>query len=43
MVYHVRFPSPEVLGEALDHGMTKGILEQFDRLAALLANGVPGA
>jgi uncharacterized protein YndB with AHSA1/START domain len=37
MVYHGRFPSEEVLGFALSTGMTKGILEQFDRLAGLLA------
>lgn len=37
MVYRGRFPSEEVLGFALSQGMTRGILEQFDRLADLLA------
>jgi uncharacterized protein YndB with AHSA1/START domain len=37
MIYHARFPSAEVLGFALDQGMTKGVLEQFDRLADLLS------
>jgi len=37
VVYHTRFPSPEVLSYALAQGMTKGALEQFDRLAGLLA------
>jgi uncharacterized protein YndB with AHSA1/START domain len=37
MVYHGRFPSEEVLGFALSQGMTRGILEQFDRLSDLLA------
>lgn len=36
MVYHVRFPSDEVLVFALSEGMTKGVLEQFHRLADLL-------
>jgi uncharacterized protein YndB with AHSA1/START domain len=36
MTYHARFPSEEVLGFALDQGMTSGILQQFDRLAELL-------
>lgn len=36
MIYHGRFPSEEVLAFALEQGMTKGILEQFDRLADLL-------
>jgi uncharacterized protein YndB with AHSA1/START domain len=36
MIYHGRFPSPEVLEFALAQGMTRGILEQFDRLADLL-------
>jgi uncharacterized protein YndB with AHSA1/START domain len=36
MVYRGRFPSEEVLDFALSQGMTKGILEQFDRLADLL-------
>jgi uncharacterized protein YndB with AHSA1/START domain len=36
MIYRGRFPSEEVLGFALAQGMTKGILEQFDRLADLL-------
>ena len=36
MVYHARFPSEEVLSFALAQGMTKGVLEQFDRLAGLL-------
>ena len=36
VVYHTRFPSEEVLAYALDQGMTKGALEQFDRLAGLL-------
>lgn len=31
------FPSPDVLDFAISTGMTKGILEQFDRMAALLA------
>ncbi|RIQ18815.1 SRPBCC domain-containing protein [Jiangella rhizosphaerae] len=33
------FPAPEVLDLAVDSGMTKGILEQFERLAALLVQG----
>ncbi|MDL4770596.1 MULTISPECIES: SRPBCC domain-containing protein [Thermomonosporaceae] len=37
MVYQGRFPSEDVLEFALAQGMTKGVLEQFDRLAALLA------
>lgn len=36
MVYLGRFPAEEVLEFALAQGMTKGILEQFDRLADLL-------
>ena len=36
MIYHARFPSEEVLNFALAQGMTKGVLEQFDRLADLL-------
>jgi uncharacterized protein YndB with AHSA1/START domain len=36
MVYHARFPSQEVLGFAIEQGMTSGVLEQFDRLATLL-------
>jgi uncharacterized protein YndB with AHSA1/START domain len=36
MIYHARFPSEGVLGFALTQGMTKGILEQFDRMAGLL-------
>ncbi|MFC6879070.1 MULTISPECIES: SRPBCC family protein [Actinomadura] len=36
MTYHARFPSEDVLDFALDQGMTKGVLEQFDRLADLL-------
>jgi uncharacterized protein YndB with AHSA1/START domain len=36
MVYHARFPSEDVLGFALGQGMTRGILERFDRLAELL-------
>jgi uncharacterized protein YndB with AHSA1/START domain len=42
MVYHARFPSEDVLGFALDQGMTRGILEQFDRFAALLTQGQNG-
>jgi uncharacterized protein YndB with AHSA1/START domain len=38
MTYHGRFPSEEVLEFALSQGMTKGILEQFDRLADLLTH-----
>ena len=37
MIYHARFPSEDVLNFALAQGMTKGVLEQFDRLAGLLA------
>ncbi|OLT29568.1 hypothetical protein BJF79_10600 [Actinomadura sp. CNU-125] len=36
MTYHARFPSEEVIAFALEQGMTKGVLEQFDRLADLL-------
>lgn len=34
--HHARFPSAEVLDFALSTGMTKGILEMYDRLADLL-------
>ncbi len=34
--YYTRFPSEEVLNGALATGMSKGALEQFDRLADLL-------
>jgi len=37
MIWHVRFPSEDVLNFSLAQGMTKGVLEQFDRLADLLA------
>jgi uncharacterized protein YndB with AHSA1/START domain len=35
--WHARFPSEEVLDFAVSTGMSKGVLEQFDRLAQLLA------
>lgn len=38
MVYQARFPSAMVLTFALNQGMTKGVLEQFDRLAELLVS-----
>jgi len=38
MVYHIRFPSEEALNSALSQGMSKGLLEQFDRLAQLLTS-----
>jgi uncharacterized protein YndB with AHSA1/START domain len=40
VVYHTRFPSQEVLDSALAQGMSKGALEQFDRLADLLTETV---
>ncbi|MFC5751388.1 SRPBCC domain-containing protein [Actinomadura rugatobispora] len=36
MRYQARFPSEEVLDYAVSVGMTKGVLEQFDRLQELL-------
>lgn len=36
MHYTARFPSEAVLSAALDAGMTKGVLEQYDRLTDLL-------
>lgn len=38
MIWHGRFPSEEVLGFAISQGMAKGVLEQLDRLADLLAS-----
>ncbi|HZN71017.1 MAG TPA: SRPBCC domain-containing protein [Micromonosporaceae bacterium] len=39
--WHSRFPSPEVLGFALAQGMSKGALEQFDRIADVLVDLAP--
>ncbi|MEU1384406.1 MULTISPECIES: SRPBCC domain-containing protein [unclassified Nonomuraea] len=39
--WEARFPSADILDFALGTGMTKGILEQFDRLAALLPSLAP--
>ncbi|GAA4073427.1 hypothetical protein GCM10022214_32360 [Actinomadura miaoliensis] len=36
VVHHTRFPWQEALDAALSQGMSKGVLEQVDRLAALL-------
>jgi uncharacterized protein YndB with AHSA1/START domain len=36
VTYHTRFPSQEAIDAALEQGMSKGTLEQFDRLADLL-------
>lgn len=37
VTHHALFPSQDVLDGALSQGMSKGALEQFDRLAELLA------
>jgi uncharacterized protein YndB with AHSA1/START domain len=36
VTYHTRFPSQEAIDAAVGQGMSKGTLEQFDRLADLL-------
>ncbi|WP_283134478.1 SRPBCC domain-containing protein [Rhizohabitans arisaemae] len=36
VTYHTRFPAQEAIDAALAQGMSKGALEQFDRLADLL-------
>jgi uncharacterized protein YndB with AHSA1/START domain len=40
MRYHATFPSEETLNFAISLGMTKGVLDQYDRMADLLASGV---
>ncbi|WP_166427593.1 SRPBCC domain-containing protein [Nonomuraea mesophila] len=36
VTYHTRFPSQDAIDAAVGQGMSKGTLEQFDRLADLL-------